>query len=145
MGPSRLILCESGTAVLVGMRRALEQRDLPLRQTRTTEAALAELEIAPRSVLIAELTCEHAEAVLGLLETVARRLPSVRAMVVLARGMQDYESLVRSLGAVHVEQSARDGSRLVELAHRHLLRRQPDGPDTGRLTDNVPTQLPWGD
>lgn len=145
MGPNRLILCESGTAVFVGMRRALEQCPLPLRQTRTVDAALAELAAAPRSVLIAELTGENADQIVALLRSIARRYPSVRAMVVLSRGMQEYEPLVRELGAVHVELSARDGSRMVELAQRHLLRQQNVGPGTGRLTDNVVAQLPWGD
>ena len=126
------------------MRRALLSRALPVRQTRTAEQALLELRQAPRSVLIVELAKRSAPAVLALLEIVDRRFPHARTLAVTARGMEGYEPLLRELGAVHVEHSARDGTALVDLAHLHLSRLRPT-TTTGRLTGNPGQPLPWGD
>lgn len=144
MGPSRLIICESQTAVIVGMRRALLKRPLPIRQTRTADEALTELRQAPRSVLVVELSAANAAEMLALVDLTVRRYPHARVLAVTARGRETYEPLLRELGAVHVQRSVRDGTALVELAHQHLQRPQPT-VNSGRLTDNVVQQLPWSE
>jgi hypothetical protein len=111
-----------------------------VRQTRWLAECMAELEVAPASMLVLEVSAANLANVLELAVDLDRRFPLARLAVVADRGMESYEWVLREAGAVHFTTSPRTAGDLARIAVRHAAC-VPQPPAT--LAAQVWESLPW--
>jgi hypothetical protein len=140
-----VIVCERRGAWATALAGGLPG-EMGLRQTRGLDDCAAELEMAPASLLVLELTRENLLRLLEMLSGLGRRYPLARAIVVAAREFERYEWLVREAGALHFATSPRAGAQLVRLAMRQAQSgNSTEGETDAQAWTALPwTALPWG-
>jgi hypothetical protein len=137
MNDACLITCEKRGTWAAALRREI---DCEVHETRAVAACWREISARPHSFLVAELTPENAELLIGRLADLGRLFPGAAAVVVAQRRLRRLEWLVREAGAVHFEVSPRRLRFVAEMARRHLA--------SAPTADLAPTQrilasLPW--
>ncbi|MFW6125381.1 MAG: hypothetical protein ACOC46_04465 [Pirellulales bacterium] len=139
--PPRLILAARSGFWAATMRAELAEAGLRLHEAGTLEAAWRQLDEAPASFVIAELTRPNAARLVDCLFNLSRVRPRARAAVVAARALADYAGLMREAGAVHFTCNPRRLGPLIDAACRHLAAAPAEVPAS--LTDRIWSTLPW--
>jgi hypothetical protein len=141
MNTSKVIVCERGRKWALALARHLSVPSV-LRQTRGLNEARAELNGAPASLLVLELTAENHSGVLTLLDDLGERFPLARSAILADADMKDHEWLVREAGAAFFSTSVRESRQLAQLTQRHLSGFVSSRAD---LVAQIWDSLPWGD
>ena len=142
MQPARLIVCERMGQWAVALGRELAGSHVPMCHTRSLGECRDELADSPASLLALELSETNLPHILDQLEHVAARYPVARVVVLSARTMENYEWLLREMGAQHVASSPRQLAPVARLARRHLAE-APAAELT--LSQQIMASLPWQD
>ena len=121
MNGSTVILCERTLKWAAALRRHLPAA-VRLRETRALAECAAELDAAPTSFVVVELSEAGLPRVLAFLAELARRWPHAAALVVAERPLAEHEWLVREAGAVHFDVSPRAAADWARIAQNHFRR-----------------------
>ncbi len=141
MNTPKVIVCERGRKWALALARHLPAPSI-LRQTRGLKEARAELNSAPASLLVLELTAENRSGLLTLLDDLGNRFPLARSAILADADMKDHEWLLREAGAAFFSTSVRDCRSLARLADRHLSGLVSPRVD---LVAQIWDSLPWGE
>ncbi len=139
MNGSTVILCERTLKWAAALRRHLPAA-VRLRQTRALAECAAELDAAPTSFVVVELSEAGLPRVLAFLAELARRWPHAAALVVAERPLAEHEWLVREAGAVHFDVSPRAAADWARIAQNHFRRAPQQASPLAALAGQ---ELPW--
>ncbi len=114
-----VIVCERTLKWAAALRRHLPA-NARLRETRALGECAVELDAAPESFLVLELSESNLPRVLAFLAELARRWPRAAALVVAEPSLAEHQWLVREAGAVHFDVSPRAAAVWAELATSHF-------------------------
>lgn len=135
----RVIVCERSGKWAAALRRTLA-RDVSVRETRSLTECVAELQTAPTSFLVVEVTATNLPAAFELLARVNAEFRWARVAVVAERALAECEWGLREAGAIHFATSPRKAAELARLAERHAAL----APGAKRsLAAQVWDSLPW--
>jgi hypothetical protein len=142
MPAARLIVRERSSRWVIPLRWSLKGTNIRADRYSDWEACFRELNLAPSSVVLAELAERIPVPWARVLANLSDRFPSACWIALGEPADAEAMWLARELGAVHTLTSTRDLTATVNLIRRHLLR---VSKSTGNAREQIWERLPLGE
>ena len=142
IAPAQLIVCETSSKWVVGMRRQLDRQVWSrICETRNLDDCWQQAVASCKSAVALEMTFANLEPLAEFLLRLRTQLPHTLPLVLGSRSLARAEWPMREFGAVHVALSLRELPVVAEMVQRHWQRVAREEP-AGELPPWH--ALPWG-
>ena len=146
-----VIMCERSGQWAAGLRRAVGNPAVRIRDTRRLADCLAELASAPASLVALEWTRDRRAECVDFLDRLTRCFPRARAVALAERAAAADEWLAREAGVIHFVASPRRLQPVARLIARHLshfaaaagLEGSAEAGQAAAALDQFWHELPW--